>query len=1270
LFLRGISMQRLPIQLNKTSLFALFLLAAIELNFLSPITAFAQTTGSESAQQQQDRTLPLGSSPQLFTQFPSLAPQLSFTDNQSLPTQPHLRTSPVVQKLAKKFYRSDEDVHVAILNPQDNAFHVSVVDPKGKQADVAVQQAVTSTNQVAFDISPRVEFHPGKYRLLLTDQDGRRSEQDFTWGVLALNMDRSIYTKGQTTHFSIAVLDDQGNMVCNAKVSLAITNDTLGVHDTLSTDNGKISVNRECQSHNFTLKPDYEAQYTASNSGTFALNLTATTTKDYSITDQLIVKDTVPFDVQRVSATRIYPPNNYPMQFNITANQDFTGTITETVPDDFTITSSQDLNSYDNMQTVYLDSKTDPERRLAANLTEQTKLLGTSSVLGASTSALLLPFAGTFPITEGFGAEQTDPSLRSFYQQFALAGHDGVDFGVPIGTTIRSVDEGNVVLAGPGDYGITVVIQHSWGKSYYGHLSQVLTGVGQHVSRGQTIGLSGETGEATGPHLHFGMKPEQPDMSNGYFGKVDPLPYFSLPSNAAIADGSAPTLLAKTLPALTSEPQTEVLGASTSAAAASSAASLIMTPTPALPTSPQTVAEEAQTVDTSTLTKQVRSQILALPETPVSKVKVLSWNVSLKKGESLTIGYTFKTPQVSPQFYLLGPLTFIPKQGNTLGTPVFQEARQWQIAADAVGAAWYDYNWQYRKQITIDHTKIGQPSLDAQTNKTGGAVSSISWSHTTGTQSNRLLVVSVATYNSGVAAASVNSITYNGTALSPVPNAQRSAPNKIREELWYLVAPASGANTIVVNLSGSGTGVTAESETFYEVDQNNPFGTAATNNGTSSAASVSVTNVTANQLVIEGMASSGTTESVSGGQTQLWNVVANGFTGAGSDKSGTGTVAISWSSTTGDQWDDVAVPINGSLQDFPVVINLASDTDLKNNAQSSGNDIVFTDSTGQTKLSHEIETYNSTGNGDLIAWVKVPALASGTDTILYMYYGNAAASNQQNVADVWSNGYVGVWHMDEAATPLVDSTGIAGNANATGSPGYGASGPIGTAVSFNGTNGNKFVVTESSNIEFGTSSFSYSYWVYAAAKPSGFYDYIYKGGTSTSDAGFASYINSNPCIFVKVSNGTGTATQASCAVNNATATWYYAVATVDRTANSLKYYQNGSINQTSALFVSGSVSHPVKNLYFGGDDTGNPANGRMEEVHLQTGVRTPGWILTEYNNQNSPATFYSLSSTVETKIYAPTLDQLMRHGKWFCPTTSINDGTSCSSNTGEQPYVF
>jgi hypothetical protein len=86
----------------------------------------------------------------------------------------------------------------------------------------------------------------------------------------------------------------------------------------------------------------------------------------------------------------------------------------------------------------------------------------------------------------------------------------GIDIAVPIGSEVHAVRDGVVFFAG-GDpccsYGNYVVVGHDDGwSSVYGHLSKFLVKVGDQVKQGQLIGLSGETGHAEGPHVHFELR--------------------------------------------------------------------------------------------------------------------------------------------------------------------------------------------------------------------------------------------------------------------------------------------------------------------------------------------------------------------------------------------------------------------------------------------------------------------------------------------------------------------------------------------------------------------------------------------------------------------------------------------------------------------------------------------------------------------------------------------------------------------------------------------
>ncbi|MFD7623742.1 M23 family metallopeptidase [Streptomyces sp. NPDC059802] len=91
--------------------------------------------------------------------------------------------------------------------------------------------------------------------------------------------------------------------------------------------------------------------------------------------------------------------------------------------------------------------------------------------------------------------------------------HSGQDFAVPVGTKVEAAHTGTVVKAGPnggGDgpaYGNAVVIKHANGTySQYAHLSKIEVRIGETVKTGEKIALSGNTGNSSGPHLHFEIR--------------------------------------------------------------------------------------------------------------------------------------------------------------------------------------------------------------------------------------------------------------------------------------------------------------------------------------------------------------------------------------------------------------------------------------------------------------------------------------------------------------------------------------------------------------------------------------------------------------------------------------------------------------------------------------------------------------------------------------------------------------------------------------------
>ncbi|MDT0270417.1 LysM peptidoglycan-binding domain-containing M23 family metallopeptidase [Streptomyces sp. DSM 44915] len=100
--------------------------------------------------------------------------------------------------------------------------------------------------------------------------------------------------------------------------------------------------------------------------------------------------------------------------------------------------------------------------------------------------------------------------------------HTGADFPVGTGTQVVSIAAGEVVTAGSGgSYGNEVVVRHADGHySQYAHLSSIGVSVGQSVGAGDQLGLSGATGNVTGPHLHFEVR-----TGPAYGSDIDPMAY-------------------------------------------------------------------------------------------------------------------------------------------------------------------------------------------------------------------------------------------------------------------------------------------------------------------------------------------------------------------------------------------------------------------------------------------------------------------------------------------------------------------------------------------------------------------------------------------------------------------------------------------------------------------------------------------------------------------------------------------------------------------------
>ncbi|MGW2591253.1 M23 family metallopeptidase [Streptomyces sp. NPDC001515] len=130
----------------------------------------------------------------------------------------------------------------------------------------------------------------------------------------------------------------------------------------------------------------------------------------------------------------------------------------------------------------------------------------------ARLGAYRLPVAGTY-VSTGY---------KSSSSLWSSGSHSGIDFHAASGSPVVAVGAGTVVEAGwGGAYGNNIVLRMSDGTyTQYGHLSSIGVSVGQGVAAGQRIGLSGSTGNSTGPHLHFEAR-----TTPSYGSDMDPIAY-------------------------------------------------------------------------------------------------------------------------------------------------------------------------------------------------------------------------------------------------------------------------------------------------------------------------------------------------------------------------------------------------------------------------------------------------------------------------------------------------------------------------------------------------------------------------------------------------------------------------------------------------------------------------------------------------------------------------------------------------------------------------
>ncbi len=512
--------------------------------------------------------------------------------------------------------------------------------------------------------------------------------------------------------------------------------------------------------------------------------------------------------------------------------------------------------------------------------------------------------------------------------------------------------------------------------------------------------------------------------------------------------------------------------------------------------------------------------------------------------------------------------------------------------------------------VTITGTNFGStPGTNTVTFNGTTATSITSWSATS------IVAVVPTGATTGNVVVTVNGVASNGSSFAVV-----AAPNITS------LSPTSGAVGALVTITGTNFGSTQGTVVF-----NTTAATSITSWSATSIVAVVPTGATTGNVVVtvSGVASNGSSFTVSGTQS---NGYPNGYQYRR-------TVVLAHSN----------VP-NTDQTDFPVLVSgvysyLATISNGGLVQSANGYDIIFSlDPEGASKLDHEIDSYDSV-TGTASFWIRIPTLSHSTDTIMYLFYGNPSVTvSQENKAGVWKNNYLSVYHLGNGTTVGLADSGSVGYTLAVAGSATAGSGKIGGGVAFTGDPSIYLYNDLLPAYPSGASPVTLETWVQLSVSSYGeIFGYGDDSGTTSRDA---LLWDGSGDVLMDFGSGSANDPWQTMSVegympfdNN----WHHLVSV----------YGGGALSTTTdQLYLDGA---PLLTTIYGGVPAITTAEfkiggvptctdcsavtGSVDEVRVSSGVRSADWVATEYANQSSPSTFYTVEGQA-TVSGAPTIQFL------------------------------
>ena len=316
--------------------------------------------------------------------------------------------------------------------------------------------------------------------------------------------------------------------------------------------------------------------------------------------------------------------------------------------------------------------------------------------------------------------------------------------------------------------------------------------------------------------------------------------------------------------------------------------------------------------------------------------------------------------------------------------------------------------------------------------------------------------------------------------------------------------------------------------------------------------------------------------------------------------------------------------VGATLTDYPCLIDLSDmdkTTDIFDTCRTDGGDIRVTLSDGTTQLAREVVSIDTTGKTGEVH-VKIPSLSSSVDTVIRVWYNGTdtepAEDSTYGKENAWNPNYKMVQHMNQdpsgSAPQMIGSTSNNVDGTSVGSMTTGdlVDAQIGKGVNFDGSD-DRIDVGTGAGFPQGTSNRTISAWFNSS---SGADKIIFAYGAAASGQGILFLLNGGLLKVGKYGENYGG--NATVGLN----TLNYGCAVIE--SSELSIYLNDSLDSTATISAYNTGSGFADIASF---DNGAGAffPGIIDEVRVSDIALSAEWCSTEYNNQSSPSTFYSVS---------------------------------------------